>query len=341
MMLLINSGATLIVLLLVTALCFWTGSRKIKGNWGDIRYSIYSYFLHKGMAKLSGVEKSPKNWRPHLLVLFDTPTIQKNLAFFAHAINQEKGFLTFGGSLKEHPQDLKAHLRLHLKEYKIPSHVHINTHTQPIEAAEQMIKNYGFGTIKPNTVLLQIPSVFSSSEIVRLLFNIHAQKKNVILLKDDPMKDYIYSNPAKQQKQINLWWRGKYPGNFEFSLAIAFLLQQSKLWPTSKIKIHMMVKDEAKKAQFLRQFEKYRSRLSIKNLEFHVIVSTEGDFFKGLLQTTENGELTFLGLKRPNSSTKIEEYIDYYDKLLESTKEVSNLAYILSGEPVKFRKIFI
>jgi amino acid transporter len=340
-MFLINSGATFIISILLVALCCWTSSRKITSNWDDIRYGIYSYFIHKGTVKLSNVEKSAKNWRPHILALFDTPHIQKNLAFFAHALNQEKGFLTFGAVLKEPEEDLDTKLKVHLKELKIPSHIHVNTLHEPIIAADQMIKNYGFGHLKPNTIFFSIPSNFPTLDFVRLLMSISSQKKNIVLLKDDPHKDSIYGDASKQKKQIHLWWRGKYPGNFEFSLALAFLLQQSKLWPISKISIKMMAKDEQTRKKLLRQFEIYRPRLRIKNLEFDPLLNAESDFFSNLIQESKKTDLTFLGLKRPNQNTRVEEYAEYYLKLMESTREISNVAYVLSGEQVQFRKIFL
>lgn len=340
-MFLINSGATFIVSLLLIALCFWTSSRKITANWDDIRYSIYSYFIHKGTIRLSNLERSAKNWRPHILALFDTPAIQKNLAFFAHAINQEKGFLTFGANLKNPEKTIGSTLSQHLKELRIPSHLHVNSMEEPIEAADQMIKNYGFGHLKPNTVFFSIPTSFETPALVRLILSIHAQKKNIVLLKDDAQKEYVFSDPSKQKKQINLWWRGKYPGNFEFSLALAFLLQQSKLWPSSKINIKMMTKDEETKTKLAGQFEKYRQRLRIKNLDFCPILKSDGDFFTDLSQESQQADLTFLGLKHPNENTVESEYLDYFTKLIENTKDVNNIAYVLSGEPVKFRKIFL
>lgn len=338
-MLMINPGATFIVVALVVLLCFWTSSRNLSHNLDDIRHGLYTYFVHKGTAKLSRFGTGAKNWRPQILALFDKPQVQKNLAFFAHALNQEKGFLTFGASLRPQENDPTELLNRHLKEFKIPSYVHVNTFTDPASALDQMIRNYGFGQLKPNTILFSTPSDLDTEKFVRLLLDTHAQKKNILLLKDDGQMDYLYSDPLKQNKEINLWWRGKYPGNFELCLALAYLLQQSKLWPKSKIRIKMIAKDEKTYEEASEQFEKVGSRLRIKNLEFSPILDPEGDFFANL--QTQKGDLTFLGLKRPAHDTALEEYHDYYLKLLEKTQGVKNIAYVLSGEDLSFRKIFL
>lgn len=338
-MLMINPGATFIVLALVTLLCFWTSSRKLSSNLDDIRYGVYSYFVHKGTAKLSSFERSAKNWRPHILALFDGPQVQKNLAFFAHALNQEKGFLTFGASLINHDENLSIKLKDHLRELKIPSHIHINSHAESALAADQMIKNYGFGHLKPNTILFSIPSEFPTDGFIQLLIDTHRQKKNIVLLKDDLNMDYIYSDSKKSNKEINLWWRGKYPGNFEFSLALAYLLQQSSLWPKSKIHLKTIAKDEKSHLELSDQFEKYRSVLRMKNLEFSPIIDFDGDFFTKL--ESQRADLTFLGIKPPTSETTAQEYKEYYLKLLTSTANVKNVAYVLAGEDVSFKKIFV
>ena len=160
-------------------------------------------------------------------------------------------------------------------------------------------------------------------------------------MKDDPNKDFLFADPTRQKKQMDLWWRGKYPGNFELCLALAFLLQQSKQWPRSKICIKMIAQDEELKNEFVAQFQKYRSRLRIKDLEFSPFIDEGGDFFSNFAKSSQATDLTFLGLKKPTEKTTFEEYKDYYLRLLENTQGVSNIAYVLSGERVKFRKIFL
>lgn len=332
-MLLINSAATLVVIGLVTLLCFWTASRKLNRNLNDIRYSLYSYFVEKWTAKLSDFDTGAKNWRPHILALFDQGMLQKNLAFFAHALNQEKGFLTFGSCQKTDTTSLLEYL----KEFKIPSYLHVNALDNSTLAADQMIKNYGFGHLKPNTILFSLPSHFPS--FVQLLLDTHHQKKNIILLKDEGQMDYLYSDPSKINKKIHLWWRGKNPGNFELALALAYLLQQSKLWKKAKISLQMIAKDEKVEHDLIEQFEKYRSRLRIKDLEFSPIIDAKEDFFSHL--EDQKADLTFLGLMKPTPSTTVEKYGEYYKNLLEQTKSIKNIAYVLAGEEIAFRRIFL
>lgn len=382
-MFMINPGAAFIMLFLVSLLCFWTAKRKVQGNWDDLRHAIFSYFVHKGTVKLSNLDKSAKSWRPHILAIFDTTSVNKNLAFFSHAINQEKGFLTFAACTdsEEVAESAFKNLKEDLQGYNIPSHIHVNLfrsfdrqlgesnitqlQSEPDETlsdgqstatlalpatsvcpsmaigAEQIIQNYGFGLLRPNTVIFSIPNHFEVESFVQLLLDTHAQEKNIVLLKDDPQKDYLYSDPLRKDKQINLWWRGKYPGNFELCLALAYLLQQSKLWPRSKMCIQMIVRDEKQRKKLLDQFDKYRTKLRIENLSFDPLVDAESLFFPNFHAYSGDADLTFLGLKKPTETTTVEEYKEYYLRLLENTSDLNNVAYVLCGERVKFRKIFI
>ncbi len=341
-MFMINPGAAFIVIGLVSIFCIWTAKRKIKGNWDDLKHSIFSFFVHKGTIKLSNFEASAKSWRPHILTLFDTPAVQKNLAFFSHALNQGKGFLTFGANVasSEGAKEIYENLKKDLQGFKIPSHLHLNVCSTPSIGSDQMIRNYGFGLLRPNTIFLGVSERAEVKTFVRLLFDIHAQHKNIVLLKDDSIKDYLFSDPTRKGKQINLWWRGKYPGNFELCLALAYLLQQSKLWPRAKICIKMIAKDENQKTKLYEQFDKLRSELRINHLEFAPVVDPEEKFFSNFVVQSQVADLTFLGLKTPEESVSVEEYAEYYVNLLENTKGVNNIAYVLCGEKIEFRKIF-
>lgn len=340
-MFMINAGASFIVLSLVPILYFWATRRNIKGQWDDLRHSLFSFFVQRGTIKLSRLEKNAKSWRPHILTLFDKPQVNKNLAFFAHALNQEKGFLTFGTSVEENQEVLSRLLKEDLKGFKIPSYIHVNQCFHPILGMDQIIKNYGFGLLKPNTVILPIPEKWEIDPFVQLLLDVHRQEKNIVLLKEDARRDYLFMDATRKGKQINLWRRSKYAGNFELSLALAYLLQQSKLWPRSQICIKMITRDEEQKTLLSTQFDTYKQKLRIKDLKFNALIDPEIRFYTNLLAHSQDADITFLGMRKPEPSTTLQEYKEYYLQLLENTNGLSNVAYILRGEKVKFRNIFI
>jgi amino acid transporter len=341
-MFMINPGAAFLVITTVIIICGWTGKRKIQSNWDDLKYSIFSFFAHQGTIKISNLEASAKSWRPHILTLFEDSKVEKNLAYFSHALNQGKGFLTFSthSESEDKIDEVRDSLKVDLKEYKIPSHVHVNNASLPAISFGQIIRNYGFGLLKPNTIVMRPLSICEDLSFAQLLLDTCAQHKNIVILKDDSSRDYLFTDPSKKNKEINLWWRGKYQGDFEFSLALAYLLQQSKLWPDSKINIKMIAKNEAHKEKLEQQFESQRSELRIKNLHFFPIVDPNEDFFSNFAIHSQNAGLTFLALKKPEENTTAAEYAEYYQNILQSTKEADNIAFTICNERVEFRDIF-
>jgi len=102
----------------------------------------------------------------------------------------------------------------------------------------------------------------------------------------------------------------------------------------------MITKEETQKDKLSTQFDKYRSELRINNLEFEPLADPEEQFFTNFDAQSQGADLTFLGLKKPEETTTLDEYREYFASLLESTKGVNNIAYVLCGEKVEFRKIF-
>ena len=345
-MFMINPGATFIVLAFTVALCFWTASRKVKGNWDDMRYSLFSFLVHKGATKLVDIEKNEKSWRPHILAIQDTATIQKNLAYFSHALNQEKGFLTFGLCIKPHllsmlPSVNPSHLlKKELDIFKIPGYLHISPSDNYFLSVNQLIHNYGFGPIKPNTIILPLKSEhYLSDDFLNILIDANVNGKNIIFLKTDQDSN-VFSDPKIKNKQINLWWKGDYKGNFELCLAFAHIMQFSKLWSSTKICIKSILKNEVSRIKLLEHFEKYEQKVRIKNLSFSPIVDPNLEFFTNFQKFSKDADLTFLGMRKFTPEMTKEEYKQYYLQLFENTKNLKNIAYVLSAENLQFEKIF-
>jgi len=342
-MFMINPGATFIVVGLAVVICIWTSSRKIHGNWDDIRYSLFSFLVHRGTAKLSAIQKNPKSWRPHILAIFDPPHIHKNMAYFAHCLNQEKGFLTFGICHAEDPQrpqelhEWSASLKQQLNAYKIPSYLHVNPGEESIAGIIQLINNYGLGPMKPNTIILPMQEAYLASEkFFKLLLDANYYRKNIILLNEENNN----LHQEKKSKQINLWWGGEYLGNFELCLALAHILQNSRLWSGSKISIKTIIKDEATRSKMYLLFQKYQQRLRIRKLNFTPLVDASNEFIPNLLHFSSDADLTFLGLRRYKDGESFEDYKNYLRSVFEKTKSVKNIAFVLSGEQLNFEKIF-
>lgn len=346
-MFMINPGATFAALTLTILICLWTTSRKVKGNWDDLRYSLYSYLIQKGASKLIKLEKNPKSWRPHILTVFNSPFISKKLAFFSHTLNQEKGLLTFATVLSRKKDQLltldevKESADTHLSSYRIPSYVHVCSSKNEDQGISQMINNYGLGPLKPNTVILSLKDLPQDSDLLaHIIIEAHADKKNILLLKEDSKESESFFSTQRDSKQINLWWGGEYTGNFEFSLALSHILQISTVWWNAKICINTLVPNLEIKQKKELQFDRYQKRLRIKNLMFNSIVNEESNFHSVVLNNSRIADLTFIGLRSPEEDETVESYKDYLSNFLEQTNNLNDVVFVLAGENLSFEKIF-
>ncbi|MFA5250533.1 MAG: amino acid permease [Parachlamydiales bacterium] len=339
-MFMINPGATFLVSFLTLVLCFWTSKRQVKDNFEDIRYSLFSYLIHKGVLKLSLLKKNAKSWRPYILAIFDQAA-DKNLVFFSHCLNQKKGFLVCGfcPTAKPDLKPLKLNFQKTLEAYGVPCYVHVNPASQFLAGAAELIKNYGFGPVGPNTVVLGlVPEIYQQEAFGKMLFEALSFRKNLLLLKE---LDFSFpEDRAPKKKQINLWWKGQYRGNFELCLALARIMQNSPSWNQSRICIKTVVKTPEEQLKISSFFIRHQKKLRIKELVFHPIVDAEKVFFSNLLSSSLDADLTFIGLRRPQESETLEEYRSYYLKVFEGTKDLKNIVFVLTGEKIKFEKIF-
>ncbi len=338
-MFLINPIASLIVIALTIALCLWTSHRKIDGRWDDIRYALFSFLVHKGAAKLSTLKPNAKSWRPNILTVFQDKILPPNLALFSHALDHGKGFLTFGTAISENDNHITDDLfKKQLSDLKIPSFFHVNHSDSNTSSLLQQIKNYGFGPLVPNTVILPLST--GPASIIKVLNDTSRVKKNILVLKSDEGNPRLYSEPYVTPKKINLWWRGGNQNNFELCLALSYSLRGSPIWSGVEIHIKSLLKDEESKLQLTNIFERYKRKLRIKKLFFEPVLSDSEDFFANLESTSKDADFTFLGLRMRNEGESSEDYEKYLSTFIQSTKPIPNLAYVLAGEDLSFEKIF-
>jgi hypothetical protein len=338
-MFMINSGWAFIILLSVIALGFWTTKRKLKGNWDDIRYSIFSFFASTATNKLVHIKKNPRSWRPNILAIIDPELKDTQIINFAHALNQSKGFLTYGATLDnaEKLEITQTTFKDYFDKKDISCFFHINAHETSSLGTHNIVQNYGLGPLQPNTIILKPPTekIGDFCELIKASYEL---QKNLILVKSDPLNSALASE--SKDKHIDLWWGGQYHSNFELCLALSHILQSGKMWPEATITIKTLVKNEAARIHMSKLFEKYYSVLRFKNLNFKPYIDEATDFYSHISDYSTDADLTFLGLRAPMNNEPISIYRNYFSTLMGKTKEMKNVAYVLAGEKLDFQRIF-
>ncbi len=340
-MFMINAGVSFIVLFLVGALCFWTTKRKLKGNWDDIRYSLYSFFASTAARKLGLLTQNPRNWRPNILAITEAHLTNTPLIQFANCLNQSKGFLTFATTLtdkeckSESVEEVKHSFEDYFRKKDIPCFSHVTTHHTVTDGTREIIQNYGLGPLTPNTLILTPPhDPKAMPSFCETLYTAYGLGKNVIIFNTKPQR------PTSVTHDIDLWWSGLYSTNFELSLALAHIIQTSKKWQNDKIIIKTIVKNEASRIYMTKLFDKYHKVLRFKNLFFKPYINETPDFHAHIADYSHDAALTFIGLRVPSSDEPVQEYADYLSHMIASTKNIPATAYVLAGEKLNFQKIF-
>lgn len=338
-MFMINAGWAFIIMIAVIALGLWTTKRKLKGNWDDIRYSIFSFFASTATNKLVHIKKNPRSWRPNILAIIDPELKDSQMIQFAHALNQSKGFLTYGATLtnREKLEVTQTTFEDYFHKKEISCFFHINAHETSTLGTHNILQNYGLGPLQPNTIILKLPKA-SAPTFCELIKTAYELQKNLIILKSD-LESSALSIEGKD-KEIDLWWGGQYHSNFELSLALSHILQSGKMWMDAKIMIKTLVKNETAQAHMSKLFEKYHSVLRFKNLYFKPYIDETTDFYSHLSDYSTDADLTFLGLRAPMKNEPIASYENYYNTLIEKTARIQSVAYVLAGEKLDFQKIF-
>ncbi|MCP5506052.1 MAG: amino acid permease [Chlamydiales bacterium] len=338
-MFMINAGWAFIILVAVIALGLWTTKRKLQGNWDDIRYSIFSFFASTATNKLVHLKKNPRSWRPNILAIVDPELRDTQIVNFAHALNQKKGFLTYGATLPntDNLEITQTTFEDYFRKRDIPCFFHINAHNIHSMGTHNIVQNYGMGPLQPNTIILK-PPADKPEEFCELIKASHELQKNLVIVKSDPTNSSL--SLETKDKHIDLWWGGQVHSNFELSLALSHLLQAGKMWPDATITIKTLVKNEAARIHMAKLFEKYHSVLRVKNLHFKSYLDESTDFYAHITDYSTDADLTFLGIRAPEREESIDAYTSYFKTLLKKTEGIPSVAYVLAGERLDFQRIF-
>jgi amino acid transporter len=339
-MFMINPGATFIAIFISIGVYTLMKRRRLKSHWGDMKYGIIMLMVQFGLYKLTSKKPDEKTWRPNILVLSGSPTSRWYLIEFANAITLGYGLLTVATILPERhisgqrKENMEKTIQSFLQERNVRALVKVYPADDLMHGISALIKGYGFGPIEPNTVLLgekeDEEDVIPFAELVRLM---HENKRNVVILREG----YL-SHIERKPRRIDIWW-GQKGNNAGLILALAYLLRTSPSWFNSKMVLKTILfseNDREDTEKGLRTFvEQARLDADVETIK----IDDSGIF--GLINThSRDADFVFIGLRPPAENETAEEYSRYYKNIIQKTKNIPIVAYVLSSEDIDFKKIF-
>lgn len=333
-MLLINALATGIAFLFVIVIFIWLQRRELESTWGDVRRGIWMAITRAGLMRMS-VETEAKTWRPHPLVLSGAPTKRFHLIEFASSITHNRGILTISTVLTtdnispERQQDMEEKIREFLSKRSIQGLVRVTTAASAFEGGKKLVDSYGLGALVPNTVILgDSENKEYIDEYCGMITHFHRQKRNVIVVHDNKEKGY------GDKEIIDIWWGGL-RGNGGLMMLLAYLLQSSRPWWDAKVRIKMVVDNQAAAESAQQNLTEIIQKIRI-GAEAQVLVSNGKSFTQILHESSGDADLVFMGMAVPD-----ENFSSYYESLQKRLKNLPTTIMVLAAEEISFGEVLM
>lgn len=340
-MFMINPGATIIALILVSIVFYVMQRRQMKAHWGDMRRGILSFLARFSIYNLDKLPPNEKSWRPNILVLSGSPTSRWYLIELADAITHGKSFLTVAtivsksSKAKFRVESMEKSISEYLRKRDVNALVEVHLANNTVEGEHALIQAYGFGPLSPNTILMgETEQKEKFQEFAELITYTNLAKKNMVILREGHIVSQI-----PQKKKIDVWW-GRERQNAGLMLALAYMLQTSPEWSGAKISLKTIVQSADEKdiaVQLLTEFIA-KGRL---NVQVDVIVNEDGEnVFELIKKTSSSAQLVFIGMKPPEEQDTLEVYTEYYRSIIEKTEGFPQTAITIAADDINFGNIF-
>lgn len=329
-MFLINWVTTIIAIVIIIVIYVMLERSELEVAWGDVRQGMIMNIARWCLLKLRS-NTDAKNWRPHFLVLSGAPTKRWRLIEFANSIAHNKALLSVAnvisatGITPERLSTLSKTISEYLEERGVQALLRVIHAKDVYEGTENLVDSYGIGSLVPNTILLGTHDGLEERErYCEMLKHIYDSKRNLVVLKVDE------ENGFGERKRIDIWWGGL-QGNGSLMMTLAYLLKSSLMWREADLYVKMIIPDEAGVEDAQKNLEALVDSARI-NATSSVLVSTDPNSM--MLVSSQGADLVLMGLGIPDES-----FDSYYGELLEKTKSLPAVAFVLAAESLSFKDL--
>ncbi len=352
-MFLINAGASYIALISCVLIFFVTKMRKLDARWLDLRRALLLFLARTSIYALEKSKEDAKSWRPHLVVFSGTPSARWGLVETGQQITQGKGFMTLvnivpSSQIKaKRVRSIEENIHEFLRKRKINSLVKTVAEDSFEEGAQTLLKGYGLGSLEPNTILLGASEKTSEerneeqkvSAFLNVVRGAKRSLQNVLIFRESENASERVKEKSSQG-YIDVWW-GRSTNNATLMLAIAYLLQGSKRWRNSQLRLRTLVFKEEEKQGVHENLELFLSQARLHDvlLDVHLLAERSAPF-DAINELSKDSEWVFLGMKEPGAEEDLRDYGNYYRKLLDKSSNFKRSLLCLAGEDISFEDVF-
>lgn len=337
-MLMINAGATLIAIF-VTGLVFYLVKRRnLNAHWADMRYGILTLLVRFAIQRLNRLKPDERTWRPNILALSGSPKSRWHLIEMANSLTKHSSALTVASILPvedwsaEKVQSMEASMRDYLEKRTVDAMVKIFPSPDMLTGAKSLVRAYGYGPLTPNTILLgDTENRESFNEFADLITLVYRTRRNLVMLRESSIET------TDEADEIHVWWGGN-KDNIGLILTLAYQIQKSPVWKQSKLTIKTIVSSKEEQDTTLSRLESFIDEQRIPATA-EVLLKNLPSYYDIIRQSSAQAGLVFMGMRPPHEDESVDEYGRYYGNLMEASKEMPPLAFVLAAEAIEFRQV--
>jgi len=323
----------------VTAFVFYIIKRRhLNAHWADMRYGILTLLVRFAIHRLNKLKPDERTWRPNILALSGSPKSRWHLVEMAHSLTRHSSALTVSSILPvedwsaEKVHTMEESMRDYLEKREVDAMVKIFPAPNMLLGAKSLVRAYGYGPLTPNTILLGDTENRSNfSEFAELIRLVYRTERNLIMLRESDV------DGAEEADEIHVWWGGN-KDNIGLMITLAYQIQKSPVWKQSKLIIKTIVATDEERGAAKERLENFIAEQRIP-AEADVMIKRLPSFYDIIRQSTTGAGLVFMGMRPPLEDETDEDYGTYYGNLMEATKDMPPLAFVLAAEAIEFRQV--
>jgi amino acid transporter len=337
-MLMIDAGATLIAITTISIVFYLVKRRRLNAHWDDMRYGILTLLVRFAIHRLNKLKPDERTWRPNIMALSGSPKSRWHLVEMAHSLTQHSSALTVASILPvedwsaEKVKSMETSMRDYLEKREVDAMVKIFPSPNMLSGAKALVRAYGYGPLVPNTILLGDSEDRSNfSDFAELIQLVYRTQRNLIMLREGDIES------AEEAVEIHVWWGGN-KDNIGLILTLAYQIQKSPIWKQSKLILKTIVDTDGERDAAKERLESFIDEQRIP-AEADVLIKDQPSFYDIIRNSSSNAGLVFMGMRPPKPDETYEEYGQYYGGLMEATKNMPPLAFVLAAEKIEFRQV--
>jgi amino acid transporter len=338
-MFLINLTATLIALIFVGVIFFWLERRELTSVWGNVKSGLLMAVIRETLLKVSD-DYEPKTWRPQPIVLSGSPSRRWHLIDFANSLTHNRGILSvatvFSGkdTNRQRLDRMEEEIGNFLRKRAVEALVRVVSASDPFEGSVKLVEAYGLGKLVPNTIVMGgSENVEIREKYCGMIRSFYEMQRNVVLIHGGE-SDKPEAIRKQDRKRIDVWWGG-FKGNGGLMMILVYMLQNSLTWKGAEIHLKIVVDSEEAIDEIEANMRSIISQIRFE-AEIDVIPSNGASFPEIFRKGSKEADMIMLGMATPG-----DEFTDYYESMLELTKDMPTSVFVLAGQEISFGEVLI